>query len=220
MGRFLLLSLVTKNPLKCTFQRPLNYKFYHGGPHPARRDSVWNRIWSFLSLHCMLLGYSFKPRPNILAVDTVGSVVNIGLSIGRCLHSKTQFDKGIQNWLVQKFGLYPASRGPSIFLDKPGRGRSLPLPLPDLSRKIEGPLLAGYSGCGYFKGLSRFRQILLFCSSIRKNTKGGSACRVVGPQTLPKEWGHTASYTYPPMFGHLSIKSIYMYFNNIIILPC
>ena len=119
MGGFLLLSLVTKNPLKCTFQRPLNYTFYHGGPHPARRDSVWNRIWSFLSLHCMLLGYSFKPRPNILAVDTVGSVVNIGLSIGRCLHSKTQFDEGIQNWLVQKFGLYPASRGPSIFLDKP-----------------------------------------------------------------------------------------------------
>ena len=146
MGRFLLLSLVTKNPLKCTFQRPLNYTFYHGGPHPARRDSVWNRIWSFLSLHCMLLGYSFKPRPNILAVDTVGSVVNISLSIGRCLHSKTQFDEGIQNWLVQKFGLYPASRGPSIFLDKPGRGRSLPLPLLDLSRKIEGPLLAGYSG--------------------------------------------------------------------------
>ena len=33
-------------------------------------------------------------------------------------------------------GGYPASRGPSIFLDKSGRGR-------DLSRKIEGPLLAG-----------------------------------------------------------------------------
>ena len=32
---------------------------------------------------------------------------------------------------------YPASRGPSIFLDKSGRGR-------DPSRKIEGPLLAGY----------------------------------------------------------------------------
>lgn len=34
---------------------------------------------------------------------------------------------------------YPASRGPSIFLDKSGR-----LPLADLSRKSEGPLLAGY----------------------------------------------------------------------------
>ena len=31
---------------------------------------------------------------------------------------------------------YPTSRGPSIFIDKSGR-------LPDLSRKIEGPLLAG-----------------------------------------------------------------------------
>ena len=38
--------------------------------------------------------------------------------------------------------LYPASRGPSIFLDKSGRGESLPLP--ELSRKIEGPLLARY----------------------------------------------------------------------------
>ena len=32
---------------------------------------------------------------------------------------------------------YSTNRGPSIFLDKSGR-------LPDLSRKIEGPLLAGY----------------------------------------------------------------------------
>ena len=213
MGRFLLLSLVTKNALKCTFQRPLNYKFYHGGPHPARRDSVWNRIWSFLSLHCMLLGYSFKPRPNILALDTADSVVNISLSIDRCLHTKTPFDEGIRDWLGQTFGLYPVRRGPSIFLDKLGRGRFLPLPLPDLSRKIEGLLLAGYSGCGYFKGLTRFRQSLFFCSSIKKNTKGDSARRVVGPQTLPKEWGDTASYTYPPMFGHLLIKSIYIYFN-------
>ena len=40
---------------------------------------------------------------------------------------------------------YPASRGPSIFLDKSRRGRGRDLPLPGLSRKIEGPLLAGYS---------------------------------------------------------------------------
>ena len=33
---------------------------------------------------------------------------------------------------------YPASRGPSIFLDKSFR-------LPDLSRKIERPLLVGYT---------------------------------------------------------------------------
>ena len=201
MGRFLLLSLVTKNALKCTFQRPLNYEFYRGGPHPARRDSVWNRIWSFLSLHCMLLGYSFKPRPNILACDTSDSVVNISLSTDRCLHTKTQFDEGIQDWLVQMFGLYPTRRGPSILLDKLGRRRSLPLPLPDLSRKIEGPLLAGYSGCGYFKGLTWFRQSLLFCSSIKKNTKGDSARRVVGPQTLPKEWGDPTSYTYPHVWA-------------------
>ena len=92
--------------------------------------------------------------------------------------------------------------------------KTLPLPLPDLSRKIEGPLFAGHLGCGYFKGLTPFRQSLLFSSSIKKNTKGGSARWVVGPQTLPREWGDTASYTYPPRFGHLSIKSIYMYFNH------
>ena len=37
--------------------------------------------------------------------------------------------------------VYPASRGPSIFLDKSGRGRDLPLPY--LPREIEGPLPAG-----------------------------------------------------------------------------
>jgi len=36
---------------------------------------------------------------------------------------------------------YLASRGPSVFLDKSGGGRDLPLP--DISWKIEGPLLAG-----------------------------------------------------------------------------
>ena len=149
----------------------------------------------------MLLGYSFDPRPNILALDTADSVVNISLSIDRCLHTKTQFDEGIQDWLVQTFGLYAARRDPSIFLDKLGRRMSLPLPLPDFSRKIEGPLLAVYSGCGYFKGLTRFRQSLLFCSSIKKNTKGGSARRVVGPQTLPKEWGDPTSYTYPHVWA-------------------
>ena len=39
-----------------------------------------------------------------------------------------------------------SSRGPLIFQDKWGRRRDLPLP--DLSRKIEGPLLAGYIGSG------------------------------------------------------------------------
>ena len=34
---------------------------------------------------------------------------------------------------------YPARRGPSIFLDKSERGRDF------ISRKIEGPLLAGYT---------------------------------------------------------------------------
>ena len=39
-------------------------------------------------------------------------------------------------YLIMSAPLYPASTGPSIFLDKSGRGR-------DLSGKIEGPLLAG-----------------------------------------------------------------------------
>jgi len=39
---------------------------------------------------------------------------------------------------------YSASRGCSTFPDKS-------LPLPDLSRKIEGPVLAGYSGADIIK---------------------------------------------------------------------
>ena len=37
-------------------------------------------------------------------VYTAGSVVTIGLSRSRCLHSKNQFDKRKQDSLVQKFG--------------------------------------------------------------------------------------------------------------------
>ena len=36
----------------------------------------------------MLLGYSFKPRPNSLALATEGLVMTIGLSINRYLHQK------------------------------------------------------------------------------------------------------------------------------------
>ena len=51
---------------------------------------------------------------------------------------------------------YPASRGPSIFLDESGGRR-------DLSRKIEGPMLAGYPEAG------STRSILFFCQ--RHDTK-------------------------------------------------
>ena len=41
-------------------------------------------------MRCMLLhllGYSFEPRPNSLALGTVGSVMTIGLSINRCSYT-------------------------------------------------------------------------------------------------------------------------------------
>ena len=41
----------------------------------------------------MLLGYSFKAGPNIPALGTAGSVMNIVLSINGYTHTKTQFDK-------------------------------------------------------------------------------------------------------------------------------
>ena len=47
---------------------------------------VWSRNWlcmnwarSLLSIHCMLLGYSFKPRPYSRALGTKGSVMTIVL---------------------------------------------------------------------------------------------------------------------------------------------
>ena len=41
----------------------------------------------------MLLGYSFKPRPNSSALVTAGLSMNIGLSIDGYSHSKIQFDE-------------------------------------------------------------------------------------------------------------------------------
>ena len=46
-----------------------------------------NRIWSLLSMPCMLLGYISEPRPNSRALGSTGSVMTIGLSINECLHS-------------------------------------------------------------------------------------------------------------------------------------
>ena len=36
---------------------------------------------SLFSMHSMLLGHSFKPRPNSCMLATAGSVMTIGLSI-------------------------------------------------------------------------------------------------------------------------------------------
>ena len=47
------------------------------------------RIRSLLNMHCMLLGYSFKPSPNSLAFGTSDSVMTIGLSISNARTRKT-----------------------------------------------------------------------------------------------------------------------------------
>ena len=47
------------------------------------------RIRSLLNIHCMLLGYSFKPSPNSLAFGTSDSVTTIGLSISNARTRKT-----------------------------------------------------------------------------------------------------------------------------------
>ena len=62
------------------------------------------RVRSLLSMRGMLLGYSFKTRPNSRALGIAGSVMTIGLSINGCSHSKNQFDGREQDLLVQRFG--------------------------------------------------------------------------------------------------------------------
>ena len=47
------------------------------------------RIRSLLNMHCMLLGYSFKPSPNSLAFGTSDPVMTIGLSISNARTRKT-----------------------------------------------------------------------------------------------------------------------------------
>ena len=64
-------------------------------------------VRSLLSMRGMLLGYSFKPRPNSRALGMAGSIMSIGLSINGCSHSRNQFDGRQQDLLVQGFGLRP-----------------------------------------------------------------------------------------------------------------
>ena len=47
-----------------------------------------HRVKSLLSFRGMLLEYSLEPRPNIRALGTAGSVMNIVLSINGCSHTK------------------------------------------------------------------------------------------------------------------------------------
>ena len=73
----------------------------------TREGLCMTRVRSLLSMRGMLLGYSFKARPNSCALGITGSVMTIGLSISGCLHSKNQFDGREQDLLVQRFGLRP-----------------------------------------------------------------------------------------------------------------
>ena len=52
-----------------------------------------DRVRSLLSVRCLLLGYSFKARPNIRALGTAGSVMTTRLTINGCSHSKNRFDE-------------------------------------------------------------------------------------------------------------------------------
>ena len=63
----------------------------------ACSDPEWfcvDRVRSLLSMHGMLLGYSFEPRPNHRVLATAWSLMTIGLSINRCSHSKKTVWRG------------------------------------------------------------------------------------------------------------------------------
>ena len=47
----------------------------------TRERLYLKRVTSLLSMRCMLLGYSFEPRPNSRELGSEGSAVTIGLSI-------------------------------------------------------------------------------------------------------------------------------------------
>ena len=48
------------------------------------------RVRSLLSMRCMLLGYSFKPKFNGHVLGTAGSVMTVSLSVKGFLH--------LENW--------------------------------------------------------------------------------------------------------------------------
>ena len=62
-----------------------------------------HRVKSLLSFRGMLLEYSLEPRPNIRALGTAGSVMNIVLSINGCSHTKpslTRENKSPEFWVA------------------------------------------------------------------------------------------------------------------------
>ena len=79
----------------------LYFIHYHSPLYPASRAFLslawfwWTHkrlyiswVRSLLGMQCVLLGYSFKPRPNSRVLGTAGSVMPISLTINGCLHLK------------------------------------------------------------------------------------------------------------------------------------
>jgi len=70
-------------------------------------------------MRCMLLGYSFEPRPNSRALGIAEPVLTVGLSIKGCSHSQNQFDERQKDRLVRKFGLRCLQRFVAIQAEPP-----------------------------------------------------------------------------------------------------
>ena len=139
------------------------------------------RIRSLLNIHCMLLGYSFKPSPNSLAFGTSDSVMTIGLSISNARTRKTSSTReNMADW----------SRSMSC-ADLKGLAPNMA----DWSRSMS---------CADLKGLAPFRQGLLFSSSMKKKTKESSArtvsYRLYFKVADPGEWPGGGGGQVPPYF--------------------
>ena len=120
--------------IKYTISRMWLYFYhYHSPLYPASRaflSLTWfwcthERLYiswvrSLLGMQCVLLGYSFKPRPNSHVLGTVGSVMPISLTINGCLHlKKTVWRERTRLTQVQKFGLQWLQRVDTIQAEPP-----------------------------------------------------------------------------------------------------
>ena len=113
-----------------------------------------NQIRSLLSMHRMLLGYSFEPRPKSRMLATAGSVMTIGLSINLCIRKK------ITVWR-EKTRLTSPDDWPAASSAKVGRDLGRASISPPNPRRQREALLAGWEKRCFRKTLHESNKIFV-----------------------------------------------------------
>ena len=136
-------------------------------------DSTQNKLDFCWAMHCMSLGYSFKPRPHSHVLGTAGSVMTVGLSMDA--HTRKTSSMGVGCfWPIFIFVVISSTFKCIV---SACRGWHVLRHTTSTSTSTEKTILTSPEVQSAATSKTWFSQSLLFSFSVKKKTKRGSVHR-------------------------------------------